>query len=398
MKSEVKSIDIVIGDISDEMKQITLHKIPSDPTKTMGLPSVVKLAVSLIYYMSTNVSVPDGITNGVECRIAFIDYRVAGSTRPSIIWVSLFDQQIGIECRKENAYLYSGNSGPKWTPILEMTRHFNISNKSQVQIIRRQFPLRQSAAKTIHRSQADTVDELVVDFPKSSREHMHYVALSRVTKLENLQIRNLNKDKIAASNKVKCKMKHSREESKLIPCIQQIYNNKAHLTVVFQNVRSLHLHVKDIAADFNLQASDVISLGGTALMQNDINEIYYLKYFDLYRSDYHPVTNPMTPYGLAIYVRKGLLCEVYPFNLYNVEVLIAKVIRNKQIIDIVTIYRSKLRASVAQLIQALDELHHAILKHPSSPVIILGDFNVNLTEPSSEQKLYGKEQMIHPNN
>ena len=67
MKSEVKSIDIVIGDISDEMKQITLHKIPSDPTKTMGLPSVVKLAVSLIYYMSTNVSVPDGITNGVDC-------------------------------------------------------------------------------------------------------------------------------------------------------------------------------------------------------------------------------------------------------------------------------------------------------------------------------------------
>ena len=209
--------------------------------------------------------------------IAFIDYRVAGSTRPSIILVSLFDQQIGIECRKENAYLYSGNSGPKWTPILEMTRHFNISNKSQVQIIRRQFPLRQSAAKTIHRSQADTVDELVVDFPKSSREHMHYVALSRVTKLENLQIRNLNKDKIAASNKVKCKMKRLREESKLIPCIQQIYNNKAHLTVVFQNVRSLHLHVKDIAADFNLQASDVISLAGTALMQNDINEIYYLK-------------------------------------------------------------------------------------------------------------------------
>jgi len=40
-------------------------------------------------------------------------------------------------------------------------------------VLRRQYPLQQAAAKTIHRCQGDTLDEAVLDLPSSSREHMH---------------------------------------------------------------------------------------------------------------------------------------------------------------------------------------------------------------------------------
>ena len=62
---------------------------------------------------------------------------------------------------------------------LKFQRQFQINKKAQVYILRQQFPLRPAAAKTIHRCQGDTLDEAVVDFLVSAREHMHYVGLSQ---------------------------------------------------------------------------------------------------------------------------------------------------------------------------------------------------------------------------
>ena len=47
-----------------------------------------------------------------------------------------------------------------------------------MQVLQWQFPIRPAAAKTIHRCQGDSLDEAVVDFPASTREHMHYAGLS----------------------------------------------------------------------------------------------------------------------------------------------------------------------------------------------------------------------------
>ena len=104
-----------------------------------------------------------------------------------------------------------------WTPVLEVTRQFRINKKSQVQVLRRQFPLRPAAAKTIHRCQGDSLDEAVVDFPASTREHMHYVGLSRVRNSSALHVLNLNENKIKVSEKVKDEMRRLRTEASLLP-------------------------------------------------------------------------------------------------------------------------------------------------------------------------------------
>ena len=89
-------------------------------------------------------------------------------------------------------------------------------DSSKVQILRRQFPLRAAACKTIHRSQGDTFDEVVVDFPAYKKEHMHYVGLSRVRNTSALHILNLNENKIKVSEEVKHEMSRLRTETSSI--------------------------------------------------------------------------------------------------------------------------------------------------------------------------------------
>jgi len=94
--------------------------------------------------------VSDELTNGAECVVQDIDYRVAESQRPSIIWVTFSDGSIGNKQRKEYSFLLRDKM-ENMTPIFEITRQFKISNRNQLQVLRRQFRLRPAAAKTVHR-------------------------------------------------------------------------------------------------------------------------------------------------------------------------------------------------------------------------------------------------------
>ena len=134
-KCHIKAIDIVVGDMPDNLKEKILRKIPNEPSKTMGLHSVIRIAVYLPYDITANVSVTDGMTNGVECRIMKIDYRVTGSQRPSILWVLFPDQSIGSECRREYAHLYNSQIESTWTPLLEITKQFSITRNANIRIL-----------------------------------------------------------------------------------------------------------------------------------------------------------------------------------------------------------------------------------------------------------------------
>ena len=138
-KIEIKAIDIVLGDLSDELKERLRKQIPNDPSKTMGLYSVCSILKDAKYDLMTNVSVLDGMTNGAECIIQQVDYRVPGSLRPSIIWVLFEEEHIGKDYRKEYSYLCNQSIDRHWVPILEVRRQFR---KHKIQVLRWQFPLR----------------------------------------------------------------------------------------------------------------------------------------------------------------------------------------------------------------------------------------------------------------
>ena len=52
-------------------------------------------------------------------------------------------------------------------------------------------------------------------------------------------------------------------------------------------------------------------------------------------------------------------------------------------LHVIGIYRSSSNVSLAKFIDALNYLHDSKLKTPDTPVVLLGDFNVNLLEKAS---------------
>ena len=382
-KVEIKAIDIVLGDLSDDLKDRLKKQIPNDPSKTMSLYSVCSVLIDAKYDLMTNVSVVDGMINGAECVIKKVDYRVPGSSKPSIIWVLFQEEHIGKDYRKEYSHLNNQSIDRLRIPILEVTRQFR---RHQMQVLHRQFPLRPSAAKTIHPCQGDTLDEAVVDLPSAKWEHMHYVALSRLRSISRLHILNMNENKIAVSKKVQEEMTRLRQKATLNSHIPFLYKDTSGSFKMFQNVRSLHLHIADVASDYNVKAPDINIFVETALCSNDNNVLYEIPGFQLFRNDF--VENcARTPYGTAVYVKDDtqLISQPLRCNYNDVEMTLLKANYPVNNLHIVGIYRSTSKVRITRFIDALKHLHSTILDNPSTPVIILGDFNVNLNKNASDK-------------
>ena len=90
--------------------------------------------------------------------------------------------------------------------------------------LHRLFPLRPAAAKTIHCSQGDTAERTVVNFnTKKVIPHIHYVGLSKVTKIEGLCITDLCEEKIVVNPHVAAEMEFLRKERALKLSVIPIY-------------------------------------------------------------------------------------------------------------------------------------------------------------------------------
>lgn len=149
----IDSIDCVTGDLDEKLNENAMNRIPQDSSKTMGLLTRLKVAEGLPAKICINVSVKDGLTNGAPCIMKYLDYRVKGSDRVSIKWVLFEEELVGKHQRKLYKHLTKPGISIRWTPILEVTRKFSIANNQAYKIIRRQFPIRLCAAKTIHKDQ-----------------------------------------------------------------------------------------------------------------------------------------------------------------------------------------------------------------------------------------------------
>lgn len=117
--------------------------------------------------------------------------------------------------------MYVRGIEPTWTPIKPITTQFAIGRTRTVQVVRKQFPLRPAAAKTIHRSQGDTETKIVVNFDtRRSIPHIHYVGLSRETTIDGLYITDPCENKIGVSDDVQTEMHLLRTEEQL-----SVYNS-----------------------------------------------------------------------------------------------------------------------------------------------------------------------------
>ena len=68
-----------------------------------------------------------------------------------LIWVQFDHTDVGEKTRHDNRRLYVEGIECTWTPIKPVTAQFAAGKNRTAQVVRKQFPLRPAAAKTIHR-------------------------------------------------------------------------------------------------------------------------------------------------------------------------------------------------------------------------------------------------------
>ena len=159
-KVTVRAFDVVQADVSSEVKRKLISLLPKNLSDTANLSEEVTLAVDMKYDFTVNVDVTDGLINGASCVVKMIENRQKDKTsRPSIVWVKFDDDKIGTSTRMQYRALYGKNVDKSWTPVFVIKRSFIHKRKTFERI---QFPLRPSAAKTIHKSQGCTLHQVVV--------------------------------------------------------------------------------------------------------------------------------------------------------------------------------------------------------------------------------------------
>ena len=310
------------------------------------------------------------------------------------------DVKIGKETRLQNKQLYTHHINKQWTPITPVSRQFQVGRGKSNQVLRKQFPLRHSSAKTIHRSQGDTLEEVVVDFTTKRKEpHSHYVGLSRVKTLDKLYILNLNSQKIHVSEAVVSEMNELRGDRACSLSLQFPFDIQYPcIKLAFHNVRSLHKHMEDVKHDASLMACDICMFAETRLLHSDLQSPdhsftippYHLSLFEGIQS---PSSPNRTPYGLAVYSRLPVSKSLQPLSMSaqscNSECAIIQLaLASGSTLNIACLYRrpgattSSLKTELQELLSSLNRLTSED-QQTSHRTIIIGDFNIDWLKEST---------------
>jgi len=391
----IQSIDTVLGAVSEDMAARILTMIPTNAQKTTQLAGQLPLAVGCRYELCININVTDGLANGAAGVIKHIHLSSCNSFNASgVVWMLFDDQHVGTLARADSRALYTPDIDSQWTPIQPLARQFQVGKSQTNQVLRKQFPLRQSAAKTIHRSQGDTLDRIVVDLTSARKEaHMHYVALSRVRSLDGLFILALCENKIHISNDVKQEMAALRNERKMQLSLYFPHSdNSIHIT--FLNVRSLHKHIDLLRHDPVISASHINLFCETQVSHSDCVNMYNFETFNTIMYPSHSSGNRRPHYGLALYSKLPVLQSCQPVSLAKsngtVEcALLQVVVEPSVLITVVCVYRCPssdfncFATAISQLLATINSNHSDMTHH----TVIMGDFNLDWLDQSVPPKM-----------
>ena len=120
------------------------------------------------YLMTLNNDIQDGLVNGATRLLQKIVYGTKSDSLervPCILWKEFDDPTVGKDKRAKSQHRYLRDSTIRrnWTPIgLEIRRFQRGKGVSSYKIVRKQFPFIVAEALTIHKSQGDTYDCVVV--------------------------------------------------------------------------------------------------------------------------------------------------------------------------------------------------------------------------------------------
>ncbi len=363
--------------------------------ETGNLETELKLKVGIPYDMTINVDTEDGLCNGAALVLRGMLYLDEQGKVPSVLLVEAEDDRIGRKARSKWRSLIPETirkEHPGWIPILSAHSQYMYLLKHPIK--REQFPLTLAAGKTFHKSQGSSLTQAVMSFPENRKiAHLHYVGLSRVTKMSGIKILHgqFNEDKIHVHDAVKAEMSRLRSQAKLILNFTPLSEIASDLLVGCFNAQSLHKHIKNIKADWNMKSAMVLGICETRIKQGEDISKYKMEDFQFHHIEQVLQCDNRPYHGVAMYVKNTFpSTPMFYISKDEFECIAREVfIPSKQShVQIIMCYK-KPGAANELLFKALQEivLHTNLVQ----PVIIMGDFNIN---KEVHEKIVGKMSRI----
>jgi hypothetical protein len=277
-----ESSDVVVGDGSDSAKASIKKSVQNVLTKTretMGLPRSIHFREGARYMMTSNIDTGDGLVNGVTGILKRIERGAhmtnSERTKPLRVWLEFEETLVGQKVRARFSALMNNRNFPaSWTPVEPISTTIKRRKNSNLQVLRKQFPLVPAEALTIHKSQGQTYPHVVVHLKGRLTRQLLYVACSRATCLEGLYLIGTFKSPspIALDDPLTIELKRQSEFT-ITPRFSFLHQDEEGMQIIYHNVQSFRKHWKQVAHDKCFTASDVVLLGETWTVHSDVISI-----------------------------------------------------------------------------------------------------------------------------
>ena len=381
-----------LEDVKIDMSQIDLSSLHA--SETGNLSHILQLKVHARVFVSNNIDVSDGLTNGVFGTISHViadrydtsDGEVVEKIR--VVLVKFDSERVGQAAKAKSAFKHIDSEA---VPISRIETTFatrkNVAdtNKKQVRVIRKQFPLLLAWAVTIHKVQGMTMDQIVVDMSPSKgrfQKGQAYVAFSRVRTYQGLHLINYTRHQIKANGRVRAEMDRLRREKRL-PVLPEavIWSlNNEYMKIVHLNAQGLNYRGRtkqtDVQMDKELQEVDILCLTETHFQETDNIDTSFFwtkKKGEVYRKERRDRKGG----GVAVVVSEKYVSRKIHIE-SSLEVVGVEVFGEKKA-TIICIYIPPSMSKVAAACH-LERMVTSV-SNIDEQIIIVGDFNEDLLIP-----------------
>ena len=388
-----------LQDVKLDMSRFDLSKLSA--TESGNLAHTLLLKVGARVFVSNNIDVSDGLTNGVFGTISHIitnrhqtkNGEMVEEVR--VVLVRFDSERVGREARAKSVYK---NIDRLAVPISRVETAFSTRkaacdlNKKSINVIRKQFPLILAWAVTIHKVQGMTMDRIVVDMSADKGRYQKgqaYVAFSRVRTYEGLHIKGYTRHQIKTCGRVRYEMERLRSEKKL-PSFPKpmIWNPPVDcISIVHLNVQGLNYGSRtkktDVQMDKEIQKVDILCLTETHFEDTqvvDVKNFWKEKKGELYRND----RKGRKGGGVIIAVSEKFISKQINID-SQLEVLGVEVYCPSKVV-IICMY---IPPSVSK-IAAVYHICHLInsVLHKNDRVVVVGDFNEDILFDKEGKVIY----------
>ena len=250
------------------------------------LQKLLKLKVGAKVMLTHNIDVIDSLTNGAFGEIVGFQFTNVGTIKT--VLVHFKNEKVGMNKRKNCAFLQHKFSGIPVTPIEKIEYNFSVSKKQTNNKILTalQFPLKLSFACTAHKMQGATVckpDPLILDLRHVMEPAQAYVMLSRVQALNQLYIIDEIPPKKIYPSPVAIE---ELSRLKLISNNDTEMNIRKFTVITSLNIRSLPKHINDLRNDYKVRTSKMICIQETWCSDNYDSSHLNIDGFNLHLSNH----------------------------------------------------------------------------------------------------------------